>query len=490
VAKPPFPPSELPDYFTYRSVQQPHFHRPAGGASAPVEPSDLPFRPIDWYNPVGLRFIRIDNPPNLLTNTFDKKLVAWTDDDLRENFRYVDPPQQVRNATAIDRPATALFPIINVEGIVTYRWPSRAPDIFPNLAARDKVPTPLYFIHMDDWQIVHTPFWRQDIDPPTNQVVLEGVDTQLYDINQYEWPAIERPKWNHQDPVPNLLVAELKPGPLAYSQKDLSPENPYGFRPVIQPEIVPNNVILGIAPRGPTRLPFSFTNWPVPQPTRFDPAIHYVYPGTQIRGAAAPAPTLVFTVSPSSIFEGEAAILNWSTSFALYVTASSGWSGNKALSGSESTGPLYATTRYDLTATGESGNVFSSVVVSVSARPPTPPTPPPPSPTVAGRSGGRTIIAVKETGENSTAKFDFISSIARGDAIATKRVTASVYSGVDPNPSNILIGDPSVSGLVVKQRLRGGVLGTTYSLVCRVTTSSGNTCEMSAYFSVIPYKGA
>jgi uncharacterized protein (DUF1800 family) len=90
---------------------------------------------------------------------------------------------------------------------------------------------------------------------------------------------------------------------------------------------------------------------------------------------APPAPTLVLTASPTSVLTGGASTLSWSSTNATSCTASGGWSGGKATSGTESTGPLSAATTFVLTCVGDGGSAVQSTTVNVTE-------PPPPAPTL------------------------------------------------------------------------------------------------------------
>jgi F5/8 type C domain len=61
-------------------------------------------------------------------------------------------------------------------------------------------------------------------------------------------------------------------------------------------------------------------------------------------GTITPAPTLVLAASPVSITSGQTATLNWSATNATSCTASGGWTGTKAISGSETVSPTVTTT--------------------------------------------------------------------------------------------------------------------------------------------------
>jgi fibronectin type III domain protein len=82
--------------------------------------------------------------------------------------------------------------------------------------------------------------------------------------------------------------------------------------------------------------------------------------------APTPAvPTISFSDSPSTIASGSASILTWSSINATACTASGGWSGTLATSGSQSTGALSASTTYTLSCTGTGGSASQSANVTV-----------------------------------------------------------------------------------------------------------------------------
>lgn len=93
--------------------------------------------------------------------------------------------------------------------------------------------------------------------------------------------------------------------------------------------------------------------------------------GTTSGSASQVAPTLTFSVSPSSISAGGSAVLSWSISSnatqPVSCTANNGWSGTKATSGSQSVAPA-STTSYSLACTNSAGTSGSKTVnVTVSA---------------------------------------------------------------------------------------------------------------------------
>ncbi|MCK5178469.1 MAG: hypothetical protein KAR32_02990, partial [Candidatus Omnitrophica bacterium] len=94
-------------------------------------------------------------------------------------------------------------------------------------------------------------------------------------------------------------------------------------------------------------------------------AIKLVYVG----GSVSPSPTVSLTVAPDTITEGEPTTLIWSSADADSCMASNGWSGTKAVNGSEGVSPTVTTT-YTLVCSGPGGNSApSNVTVTVNPLP-------------------------------------------------------------------------------------------------------------------------
>lgn len=83
-----------------------------------------------------------------------------------------------------------------------------------------------------------------------------------------------------------------------------------------------------------------------------------------------PAPSVSLTASPAAVASGSGAVLTWSAAGATTCTATGGWTGAQAVSGTFSTGVLDTTTKYSLACTGPGGDGSASVTVTVSAPPP------------------------------------------------------------------------------------------------------------------------
>lgn len=101
----------------------------------------------------------------------------------------------------------------------------------------------------------------------------------------------------------------------------------------------------------------------------------------------------------------------------------------------------------------------------------------------------RVIFPSKRLGETiipNPSPFNFTSQLAVGETISSATVTASVYTGVDANPSAIISGSATISGAVVSQKITGGVLGVIYELLCAAVTSAGQTIQLAGYLAIIP----
>jgi Glycosyl hydrolases family 39/Dockerin type I domain len=82
--------------------------------------------------------------------------------------------------------------------------------------------------------------------------------------------------------------------------------------------------------------------------------------------ASSSPPTVTLSVSPPAINSGGSSTLTWSSTNATSCTASGGWGGSQATSGSQSVTPT-ATTAFSLTCTGTSGSASASATVTVNA---------------------------------------------------------------------------------------------------------------------------
>jgi hypothetical protein len=81
------------------------------------------------------------------------------------------------------------------------------------------------------------------------------------------------------------------------------------------------------------------------------------------------APNVTLTPSATSVTSGGSVSLTWSSTDTTSCTASDGWSGSKAGSGTESIGPLSSDTKLTLTCSGVTGSTSNSVTIKVSLAP-------------------------------------------------------------------------------------------------------------------------
>ena len=98
----------------------------------------------------------------------------------------------------------------------------------------------------------------------------------------------------------------------------------------------------------------------------------------------------------------------------------------------------------------------------------------------------RVIQPGKLLGETKNYTWDFTSSLGASETISAAVCTASVYSGTDASPSSLLSGSASISGQTVSQLLTAGTLGVIYEVLCTITTSLGQTLQLSSYVAVVP----
>ncbi len=76
-------------------------------------------------------------------------------------------------------------------------------------------------------------------------------------------------------------------------------------------------------------------------------------------------PTISVAASPTTVAPNGSTVVSWSASNATSCTASGSWSGSKAVSGSQTVGPLAASGTYTLSCTGSGGTNQRSAIVTV-----------------------------------------------------------------------------------------------------------------------------
>jgi hypothetical protein len=98
----------------------------------------------------------------------------------------------------------------------------------------------------------------------------------------------------------------------------------------------------------------------------------------------------------------------------------------------------------------------------------------------------KTVFEGKRAGEVRTLTFDFANLLATAETISTQSVAATVYTGTDAAPSNVISGSASASNSIVSQKVTGGTAGNIYNLICTITTSAGQTLKISGLLAILP----
>jgi hypothetical protein len=94
--------------------------------------------------------------------------------------------------------------------------------------------------------------------------------------------------------------------------------------------------------------------------------VHGTY-GLKLADAPA-APTVTLIAAPGTITAGDRTTLTWTATNATTCTAANGWTGSKAMSGSEQTDPLNANATFELSCSGPGGTTGATASVVVNPR--------------------------------------------------------------------------------------------------------------------------
>ena len=186
---------------------------------------------------------------------------------------------------------------------------------------------------------------------------------------------------------------------------------------------------------------------------------------TVVVSATPPSPSVSLSANPAQIAEGGTSTLSWSATNASACTASAGWSGAKAISGSQTTSALSQSTTFTLACTGAGGTTTRSVSVTV-----TPATPAPtvvltatPAAIVQGEastlgwsttnatscvasgdwSGSRTTSGSQSTGALNTVRTYSYALSCSGAGGTTSRTATVVVSALPPPPTITIAATPS-----------------------------------------------
>lgn len=98
----------------------------------------------------------------------------------------------------------------------------------------------------------------------------------------------------------------------------------------------------------------------------------------------------------------------------------------------------------------------------------------------------RTTFEAKLATETAIETFDFTSRLAATETISSASTTATVYSGTDASSSSVISGSATIAGQKITQKVTAGVEGVTYLLTCAITTSLGQTLNLSAFLPIVP----
>ena len=139
-----------------------------------------------------------------------------------------------------------------------------------------------------------------------------------------------------------------------------------------------------------------------------------------------PAATASLSASPTTVNSGAAAMLTWSSTNASSCSASGGWSGALASSGSQSTGALTADTTYSLTCTGSGGtSAATGATVTVTPASPVPTATLTASPTPIASGGTSTLTWSSTNATSCTASGGWNGTMAASGTKTTSALTAT-----------------------------------------------------------------
>ena len=143
--------------------------------------------------------------------------------------------------------------------------------------------------------------------------------------------------------------------------------------------------------------------------------------------ATASLPAVQISANPTAVTSGQTSTLTWSATNATSCTASGGWAGNKAVSGSQTVGPLATSTDFTLTCTGAGGSAGSTARVTVQGGGS------PPAPTVS-LSANPTSVAYNGSTVLNWSSSNATSCTASGAWSGTKALTGNqTIAGITSN---------------------------------------------------------
>jgi hypothetical protein len=185
-----------------------------------------------------------------------------------------------------------------------------------------------------------------------------------------------------------------------------------------------------------------------------------------------PLPVVTLAAVPAAVAVGGSATLTWSASNATACTASGGWSGSVAPSGTQSAGPVSAATVYSLSCTGSGGtssasatvNIVPTVTLSV-------------TPSVVASGAGSTLTWSSSNATSCTASNGWTGPQATSGTQATALVSATtsyslICSGAGGN-SNTATATLTVSNVTMSLSPQNAALTLTRTRQFNATVPGG-----------------
>lgn len=196
----------------------------------------------------------------------------------------------------------------------------------------------------------------------------------------------------------------------------------------------------------------------------------------------ATAPTLTLSVSPTTVSSGGSATLTWSSTNAGSCTATGGWTGSQALSGSKTITNITSAQTYTLTCTGvgNTTTVSKSVSVGVSTPTPTPTTAAPTvslsaSPTSVSSGGSATLTWSSTDATSCTASGNWSGTLATSGSRVMSSITSSQSYTLTCTGAGGTASKTVAVGVVVDTNTGGTTSGGAYEVYqgCEVPPTSG-----------------
>lgn len=135
-------------------------------------------------------------------------------------------------------------------------------------------------------------------------------------------------------------------------------------------------------------------------------------------------PTVTLAANPAQVAQGGTSTLTWSSTNATTCTASGGWSGSKATSGSQVTAALSQTTTYTLTCTGAGGSTSKDATVTVTPSTPAPTLNLAATPATVAQGGSATLSWTTTNATSCAASGDWSGSKASSGSESTGALSA------------------------------------------------------------------